>query len=34
MRNMLLYAEEIAEGFDLELSSSEYPPMNGILKQP
>ena len=34
MRNMLLNAGEIAEGIDLELSSSEYPTMNGILKQP
>jgi len=31
---MLLNAGEIAEGIDLELSSSEYPTMNGILKQP
>jgi EmrB/QacA subfamily drug resistance transporter len=31
---MLLNAEEIAEGIDLELSSSDYPTMNGILKQP
>ncbi len=34
MRNMSLNTGEIAEGIDLELSSSEYPPMNGILKQP
>jgi EmrB/QacA subfamily drug resistance transporter len=31
---MLLNAGEIAEDIDLELSSSDYPTMNGILKQP
>src|SRR5215510_8174371 len=34
MRYMLLNAGEIAEDIDLELSSSDYPTMNGILKQP
>jgi EmrB/QacA subfamily drug resistance transporter len=34
MRYMLLNAGEIAEEIDLELSSSDYPTMNGILKQP
>src|SRR5499426_3405234 len=34
MRYMLLNAGEITEDIDLELSSSDYPTMNGILKQP
>jgi EmrB/QacA subfamily drug resistance transporter len=34
MRYMLLNAGEIAEDIDLGLSSSDYPTMNGILKQP
>src|SRR5499426_3625273 len=34
MRYMLLNAGEIAEDIDLELSSSDYLTMNGILKQP
>jgi EmrB/QacA subfamily drug resistance transporter len=34
MRYMMLNAGEIAEDIDLELSSSDYPTMNGILKQP
>jgi len=34
MRYMLLNAGEIAEDIDLELSSSDYQTMNGILKQP
>jgi EmrB/QacA subfamily drug resistance transporter len=34
MRHMLLNAGVIAEGIDLELSSSDYSTMNGILKQP
>jgi EmrB/QacA subfamily drug resistance transporter len=34
MRYMLLNAGEIAEDIDLELTSSDYPTMNGILKQP
>jgi EmrB/QacA subfamily drug resistance transporter len=34
MRYMLLNAGKIAEDIDLELSSSDYPTMNGILKQP
>jgi EmrB/QacA subfamily drug resistance transporter len=34
MRYMLLNAGEIAEDIDLELSSSDYPTMNGVLKQP
>jgi len=34
MRYMLLNAGEIAEDIDLELSSSDYSTMNGILKQP
>jgi EmrB/QacA subfamily drug resistance transporter len=34
MRYILLNAEEAAEDIDLELSSPDYPTMNGILKQP
>src|SRR5262245_18453797 len=34
MRYMMLNAGEIAEDIDLELSSKDYPTMNGILKQP
>jgi len=34
MRYVLLNEGEIAEDIDLELSSSDYPTMNGILKQP
>jgi len=34
MKYMLMNAGEIAEDIDLELSSSDYPTMNGILKQP
>jgi EmrB/QacA subfamily drug resistance transporter len=34
MRYMLLNAREAAEDIDLELSSLDYPTMNGILKQP
>jgi EmrB/QacA subfamily drug resistance transporter len=34
MRYVLLNAGEIAEDIDLEHSSSDYPIMNGILKQP
>src|SRR5262249_61949486 len=34
MRYMMLNAGEIVEDIDLELSSSDYPTMNGILKQP
>jgi EmrB/QacA subfamily drug resistance transporter len=34
MRYMLLNAGEAAEDIDLELSSPDYPTMNGILKQP
>src|SRR5215470_13783841 len=34
MRYVLLNAGEIVEDIDLELSSSDYPTMNGILKQP
>jgi EmrB/QacA subfamily drug resistance transporter len=34
MRYMLLNARETAEDIDLELSSSDYSTMNGILKQP
>src|SRR5215475_9267947 len=34
MRYMLLNAVETADDIDLELSSTDYPSMNGILKQP
>jgi EmrB/QacA subfamily drug resistance transporter len=34
MRHILLNAGEAAEDIDLELSSPDYPRMNGILKQP
>ena len=34
MRYILLNAGEAAEDIDLELSSPDYPTMNGILKQP